>query len=155
MQLQYQCKESIRVGGWIQVSYLMYHVRLTIACCCCGNAPNPADAVAIGGPLEPFEGKCLKIINVNKNVTIEVVVRAKTVRLSDLLLAGPKLRLLARLARLESRSPVTSFPPEADRPWTETELVIRGDIPTGAVNGECHQCHKMHSPYLAPPGRRH
>jgi len=61
----------------------------------------------MGGPLEPFEGKCL-------------------------LLAGPKLRLLARFARLESRSPVTSFPPEADRPWTETELVIIGDIPTGA-----------------------
>ena len=79
MQLQYQCKESIRVGGWFQVSYLMYHVRLTIACCCCGNAPNPADAVAIGGPLEPFEGKCLKDININKNVTIEVVVRAKIV----------------------------------------------------------------------------
>ena len=44
------------------------------------------------------------------------------------------MRLLARFARLESRSPVTSFPPEADRPWTETELVIRGDIPTGAGN---------------------
>ena len=91
------------------LSDVSYHVRLTIACCCCGNAPNPADAVAIGGPLEPFEGKCLKVININKNVTIEVVFTAKTVRLSDLLLAGPKLRLLARLARLESRSPVTSL----------------------------------------------
>ena len=143
MQFQYQCKESIRVGGWIQVSYLMYHFRLTIACCCCGNAPNPAEAVAIGGPLEPFEGKCLKVINVNKSVTREVVVIAKTVRLSDLLLAGPKLRLLARLARLESRSPVTSLPPgpEADRLWTEAELDIIGDIPTGAGKIVLHHDH--------------
>ena len=51
---------------------------------------------------------------------------------SHLLLAGPKLRLLARFARLESRSPVTSFPPEADRPWTDMELDIIGDIPTAA-----------------------
>ena len=29
--------------------------------------------------------------------------------MTDLLPAGPKLRLLARLARLESRSPVTSL----------------------------------------------
>jgi len=80
-----------------------------IAGCCCGKAPKPAEAVAIGGPLEPLAGKCL-------------------------LLAGPKLRLLARFARLESRSPVTSLPPgpEADRLWTDAELDIIGDIPTGA-----------------------
>ena len=55
--------------------------------------------------------------------------------------AGPKLRLLARLARLESRSPVTSLPPEAERPWTDTEVVIMGDIPTAAgEEGQCHNC---------------
>jgi hypothetical protein len=30
-----------------------------IAGCCWGKAPKPAEAVAIGGPLEPLAGKCL------------------------------------------------------------------------------------------------
>jgi hypothetical protein len=78
-----------------------------ICCCCWGKALNPAEAVAMGGPRAPEAGKCL-------------------------LLDGPKLRLLARFARLESRSPVTSFPPVEDRPCMEAELDIIGDIPTAA-----------------------
>jgi len=46
-----------------------------------------------------------------------------------LLPPGPKLRLLARFARLESRSPVTSLPPEV-RPGPELDM---GDITAGAA----------------------
>ena len=55
--------------------------------------------------------------------------------MTDLLPAGPKLRLLARLARLESRSPVTSLLPAVGTPDASPGTgVVRGEIPgTGNV----------------------
>ena len=55
--------------------------------------------------------------------------------MTDLLPAGPKLRLLARLARLESRSPVTSLLPAVGTPAVSPgTVVVRGEIPgTGNV----------------------
>ena len=50
--------------------------------------------------------------------------------MTDLLPAGPKLRLLARLARLESRSPVTSLLPAVGTPAVSPgTVVVRGEIP--------------------------
>lgn len=55
--------------------------------------------------------------------------------MTDLLPAGPKLRLLARFARLESRSPVTSLLPAVGTPAVSPGTgVVRGEIPgTGNV----------------------
>ena len=55
--------------------------------------------------------------------------------MTNLLPAGPKLRLLARLARLESRSPVTSLLPAVGTPAVSPgTVVVRGEIPgTGNV----------------------
>ena len=55
--------------------------------------------------------------------------------MTDLLPAGPKLRLLARFARLESRSPVTSLLPAVGTPAVSPgTVVVRGEIPgTGNV----------------------
>ena len=54
--------------------------------------------------------------------------------MTDLLPAGPKLRLLARFARLESRSPVTSLLPAVGTPAVSPGTgVVRGEIP-GTVN---------------------
>ena len=72
----------------------------TICCWCWGKGLNPAGWVAIGGPLAGTEAKFLK-----DKSCYETFLRSG----HNLLAAGPKLRLLARLARLESRSPVTSL----------------------------------------------
>ena len=58
--------------------------------------------------------------------------------MTDLLPAGPKLRLLARFARLESRSPVTSLLPAVGTPAVSPgTVVVRGEIPgTGKVWSE-------------------
>ena len=72
----------------------------TICCWCWGKGLNPAGWVAIGGPLAGTEAKFLKDTS-----CYETFLRSG----HNLLAAGPKLRLLARLARLESRSPVTSL----------------------------------------------
>ena len=61
---------------------------------------NPAGWVPIGGPLAGAAAKFLEHPQLE-----HILVEATT----NLLAAGPKLRLLARLARLESRSPVTSL----------------------------------------------
>ena len=65
--------------------------------------------------------------------------------MSDLLPAGPKLRLLARLARLESRSPVTSLLPAVGTPAVSPGTgVVRGEIPgTGNMFGQ-----RMSPPHL-------
>ena len=58
--------------------------------------------------------------------------------MTDLLPAGPKLRLLARFARLESRSPVTSLLPAVGTPAVSPGTgVVRGEIPgTGNMFGQ-------------------
>ena len=80
---------------------------------------NPPGVVfAMGGPRAGVAPNCLQMSNVKITFLED--------RLTDphLLPPGPKLRLLARFARLESRSPVTSLPPEV-RPGPELDM---GDI---------------------------
>ena len=61
---------------------------------------NPTGWVPIGGPLAGAAAKFLELPQL-EHFKVEAT--------TNLLAAGPKLRLLARLARLESRSPVTSL----------------------------------------------
>ena len=92
-------------------------------CCCWGKGLNPAGVVlAIGGPRAGVVPNCLENGKMSKIFGLEA-------GQTHLLPPGPKLRLLARLARLESRSPVTSLLPEVS---PGPELVI-GDI-TAEIN---------------------